>query len=187
MHRFDDPQREYRTLYVAEQRITCLRETLADLRPNARAIAEYTRLFGQADDLLVPVPRDWLEQHALARGRLEMDSGELVDIDDSSLRSRFEREYADLLDAHGMEHLDISEVRSGQRIVTQTLSRWLFDRGASGMRYGSSLDNLPCLALFEDRADLAEDGEPEPLTDLPSELLEVCRDFGLVLHRESTT
>ena len=45
-HRWDDPKREYRTLYCAEQQLTCLREVLADLRPNTKAIAELRKLFG---------------------------------------------------------------------------------------------------------------------------------------------
>jgi hypothetical protein len=39
-HRFDDPERRYRTLYCAQERITSLRETLATFRPGARAVAD---------------------------------------------------------------------------------------------------------------------------------------------------
>lgn len=45
-HRFDDPRREYRTIYCADEKQTCLREVLADLWPNRVALSEYERLFG---------------------------------------------------------------------------------------------------------------------------------------------
>lgn len=110
-HRFDDPERQYRTLYCAEHRITCLRETLATFRQNARVVAEYRALFGELPDAGA-VPREWLERHALAPGRIEIRDGELASVDDPALRHRFEREHVGLLVAHGMEHLDVSEVRS---------------------------------------------------------------------------
>jgi len=138
-------------------------------------------LFGGDPPHAGKVPADWLEQQAVARGRIEISRGRLQDVDEPGLRYGFEREYPKLLDAHGMEHLDISEVRSRQRAVTQAFSRWLFDRGAAGIVYRSNLDDLPCLALFEGRASLVAKGESEPLIQAPVELLEVCNEFGLSL------
>lgn len=178
-HRFDDPRRVYRTLYCAERRLTCFREVLADFRPDSRALDEMRRLFGGVPDTVGTVPPDWLEQQALASGRLEIFSGELVDIDDPPLRTELERKHADLLAAHGMDHLDISEVRSRNRQLTQALSRDLFDRGAAGLVFRSNLDDLPCVALFEGRAAVRLEGEAQPLTDIPVELLQVCEEFGL--------
>jgi hypothetical protein len=48
-HRFDDPRREYRTIYAADKKETCLREVLADLRPDKKAVAEFKKLFGDDD------------------------------------------------------------------------------------------------------------------------------------------
>jgi hypothetical protein len=86
-----------------------------------------------------------------------------------------------MLDAFGFEHLDISELRSRERIITRTLSRWCFDRGAAGIIYRSNLDNNRCVALFEGRASVDEDGTIEPLTAKPTELLSTCEEFGLSL------
>jgi hypothetical protein len=47
------------------------------------------------------------------------------------LRHRLEHEHASLLAAHEMDHLDISQVRSKDRIVTQTVGRSLYTRGTS--------------------------------------------------------
>lgn len=177
-HRFDDPGKQHRTLYCAQERTTCLRETLADLRPNARAVADFQRLFGKRP--IGEVTREWLEGHAFGSGRITVHEGEILSSDDLDLRRLFERRHADLLVEHGMEHFDITEVRSRSRIVTQTFGRFLFERGAAGISYHSNLDNLPCLALFESRAELTSDGEPEALSDLPDELFRVCKEFGLV-------
>lgn len=47
-HRFDDAQRRFRTLYLAEQSETALREVLADLRPNLAAQQRHIERFGPA-------------------------------------------------------------------------------------------------------------------------------------------
>src|SRR3954466_2256318 len=72
-HRFDDPEREYRTLYGARHRVTALREVLADLRPETRVRADFARF--QLDqgvpveELKVPareVTAAWRQTHELA-------------------------------------------------------------------------------------------------------------------------
>lgn len=169
-----------------------------------QAIHEYRELFGEVPFPVGTVPREWLERHALAAGRIALHGGELVNVDDPALRHDFERRHADLLRKHGMRHLDISELRSRYRQVTQALSRWLFDQGAAGILYRSNLDNLPCVALFEGRATVAAsdageadppdqillvpvpplsllERDPELLPRTPPELLQVCSEFGLTL------
>ena len=47
------------------------------------------------------------------------------------------------------------------------------------MRFGSNLDDRPCYALFEDRAELHGDGEPLELSPDLEPLRQVCDDFGL--------
>jgi len=67
-HRFDDPRREYRTLPCAEQAATCLREVLADLRPNARMRAEMAETVGpdrSVDSAAGLVSRELLAAHVL--------------------------------------------------------------------------------------------------------------------------
>lgn len=182
-NRFDDPLREYRTLYAADERLTALREVLADLRPNARAIADFRALFGEGAALpagLVTWP--WRKGHALAEGVVAPGRARLVDLDDVTVRRDLERDHAALLAEHGMSHLDIAEIRSRARPVTQGISRALYERGAAGVRFRSNVDDRPCLALFEGRARLDARGRPLPLTgDLP-ELLQVCDEFGLTLQ-----
>jgi hypothetical protein len=157
---------------------------LADLRPNAKAIAELRELFGDATPAVRDagvVGRELLEAHLLCPARAVGD-GDLCDIDaDIQLRHGLEHAHAALLSAHEMDHLDISQVRSKDRIVTQTVSRSLFTRGYAGVAFGSNLDDARCIAIFEGRAALVPDGEPLELTPELPQLLQVCAEFDLRL------
>jgi hypothetical protein len=81
-----------------------------------------------------------------------------------------------------MDHLDIGDVRSTVRRVTQAVAGSLFDDGAAGLFFRSRLDDQLCIALFEGRADLAPAGVPLPLTEPLPALLQVCSEFNLVLR-----
>lgn len=157
---------------------------LADLRPNAKAIAELRELFGERTPALGGVGEvgpEWREAHVLAPA-LALSGGELCDLDARlALRRELEHQLADLLVEHGMAHLDVTEVRSRDRIVTQSVSRELYERDYAGVRFGSNLDDRPCYALFEGRAELAPDGAPLALTLELRPLREVCRELGLTL------
>ena len=183
-HRWDDPEREYRTIYCAEDVLTCLREVLADLRPNAKAIAELKELFGDDTPALRgvgEVAAEWREAHLLCPAHAVSDH-EFCDLDaEVELRSELEHQLALLLAMHDMDHLDISEVRSRDRIVTQTVSRELYEHRYAGVRFGSNLDDRPCYALFEHRAELEGNGDPLELEPDVAPLRQVCDEFGLIL------
>jgi hypothetical protein len=155
---------------------------LADLRPNTAVLAEIEELFGRDAGLRAAagaVTAEWRAERVLAPAEMEAD-GELVDVDDPAMRAELEREHAALLTAHGMAHLDVSEIRSRTRAVTQAIGRALYERGA---RFGSNLDDQPCYALFEARGRLRPvAGEPplELSTDLAI-LRAVCDEYGLAL------
>jgi hypothetical protein len=183
-HRWDDPQRQYRTLYCAESELTCLREVLADLRPNAKAIAELKELFGDDTPALQgvgEVAAEWRDAHLLCPA-LAVSEHQFCHLDaDVQLRNALEREFAELLAEQDMEHLDIAQVRSRDRIVTQTVGRALYERYYAGVRFGSNLDDQPCYALFEGRAVLEANGDPLELTRDLEPLQQVCEEFGLEL------
>ncbi len=183
-HRWDDPERAYRTIYCAETALTCLREVLADLRPNAKAIAELKELFGDATPALRgvgEVAAEWRDAHLLCPA-LAAGPHEFCDLDaEVELRNELEHELALLLAMHDMDHLDISQVRSRDRFVTQTVGRALYERDYGGVRFGSNLDDRPCYALFEGRAELERSGDPLELSPDLEPLRQVCDEFGLRL------
>ncbi len=181
--RWDDPRREYRTLYCAARPETCLVEVLADLRPNTKMLAELAELMGESPELLQAagaVESRWRVLHALQAARPMLD-GELADVEELSLRSELERRYASLLAAHGIEHLNISEIRSRTRTITQTIGRHLYENGYAGVAFSSNLDSRPCFALFEGRAELQPLGEPLPMSGEHAILRAVCAQLGLRL------
>jgi hypothetical protein len=185
-HRFDDVRRRFRTIYCAEDPRTSLREVLADFRPKLSAIQAFTEVFGgDALDDLPPhlVTVSWREQHVLAPARAQL-YGPIIDLNEPQTRDELEKRHAALLAEHGLERLDLHEVTSRRRIVTQTIAADLFDdREAAGARFPSRLDGKPALALFEGRGELVATGEPIKLTDpAPAPLVEVCTEWGLTLE-----
>lgn len=185
-HRFDDGRRRFRTIYCAEDPRTALREVLADFRPKLSAIRAFVDAFGEgALDDFPPysVTASWREQHVLAPARAQLD-GPLVDLSEPHARDELAKRHAALLAEHGLEHLDLHEITSRRRIITQTIATDLFDRlEVAAVRFPSRLDGKPALALFEGRGELEAAGEPIELTDpAPAPLVEVCTEWDLALE-----
>jgi hypothetical protein len=185
-HRFDDAQHRFRSIYVAELAETALREVLADLRPKAAAIRRYVERFGPdaADDVpALTVTASWRQQHVLIQVHVVLD-GPLIDLCDADVRYEVELEHAALLDAHGMDHLDLSQITADKRPVTQTIAADLHDRrGAAGIRFPSRLDGNACVVVFEGRGGLEIVAEPVALTDpAPPALQTVCAGWRLALQ-----
>ena len=183
-HRFDDPRREYRTIYAADKKETCLREVLADLRPDKKAVADFKKLFGDDDSVECAgrVTRVWREKHILVQVEINISSGEMADIESApilaDLSSRLERE----LTARKLKRLDVARIRSQDRGLTRAASRLLHDDGHAGIDFRSRLDKVPCHALFEGRARLNQEGAAIPLSGRFPELLSVCAEYSLKLN-----
>ena len=124
----------------------------------------------------------WRDEHLLAPAEMTLD-GELIDLTDPAVRADLEQRHASLLIEHGLVHLDLHEITSRRRVVTQTIAADLFDRcNAGALRFPSRLDGQPALVVFEGRGELVEAGNPVALTDpAPEVLLAVCREWGLKL------
>lgn len=188
-HRFDDPDKNYRTLYCAEDPTTCLREVLADLRPNTKTRADFEQF--QLDQGVAPsliqrpaaeVSVSWREAHALAPARVSR-SGPLPNLNDRNLLERLADTHAALLTSYGMPQLDLSQITSKTRPVTQAISRDLFERGAAGLIFRSNQDSRHCIVLFEGRARLEPAGRAVPMSENHPALLRVCSEYGLILRQ----
>ncbi len=174
-NRFDDLRQRFGTLYCALVPETALREVLADLRPDAAAIARYIQIHGPeaARDIpAAPVTANWRRRHVLAPARMEL-TGPILDLTDPDQRHEIERRHAQLLAEHAMSHLDMHEITTPRRVLTKTIAADAFDRlGIAAIRFASRLDGLPCYALFEGRGHLVAAGDVLALTDPPPEALE---------------
>lgn len=159
---------------------------LADLRPDMETLAEIHALFGPDQRLLASagaVTAAFRRERVLAPATLVLDGADatagLVDVDDPAVRAGLEREHAPMLAEHGLRHLDMAEIRSRTRVVTQRIARTLYERGAAAIKFGSNLDDRPCYAVFEARGRLLAAGDPVELAaDLP-DLVTVCAEYGL--------
>jgi hypothetical protein len=184
-HRFDDVHHRFRTLYCAELPETCLREVLADFRPNLAAMRRHIQRYGPeaAEDFAPqPVTAQWRRQHILVPVVMQLD-GPLIDLTEVTTRQDIEDRHVDLLVEHGMEHLDLHEITTSRRVVTQTIAADLFDRGASAVRFPSRLDGNACIAFFEGCVAVCSAGSAIPLTDPPPEpLTNVAEQWGLSIE-----
>ena len=188
-HRFDDIHRRFRTLYCAELAETCLREVLADFRPNLAAQRRHIERYGPeaAEDFAPkPVTAQWRMQHVLIRAVVRLD-GPFIDLTDVRTRQEIEHRHLQLLLEHDMQHLDLHEITTSRRAITQTIAADLFDRGASAVRFPSRLDGNACVALFEGRGTASPAADHIALTDPPPKpLTDVTAPWGLVLEPAPT-
>jgi len=161
--------------------VTALRETLQDLRPDTRTRADYQSLFGVEPPTPI-VSRQWRADRRIARARIAAECDEVVDLEDLGVRRRLEERHAALLAAHGMRHLDLSELRSDQRIVTQTIALELRAEGKAGVAYNSKLDGERCIAIFEGRTSITRYGSHRQIAADDPDLLAAITRWGLIIE-----
>jgi len=75
-----------------------------------------------AQELAVqPITAAWRREHILAPVRLRLDSP-IYDLTDVPQRHRIEERHVDLLLEHDMRHLDLHEITTSRRVVTQAIA-----------------------------------------------------------------
>jgi hypothetical protein len=185
-HRFDDVDQRFRSTYAARYQETALREVLADLRPNTAAVARYVAIFGdEALEDLEPeqITAAWRRRNVLAPARVVPNDVAVVDLTEPAQTREVELAHAQLLAEHGMDHLDLHEITTRRRIVTQTIASDVYRLGAGVIRFASSRDGRPCFAILEGNAALEQTGDYIPLTDpAPNALAVVAEEWGLTLE-----
>jgi hypothetical protein len=92
-------------------------------------------------------------------------NGHIVDLTDLPTLRGIEIAHADLLVEHQLAHVDLHEITTSRRVVTQTIAGYLYDRGAAAVKFASKLDGQDCFALFESRGTVNSAGEISSLTD----------------------
>jgi hypothetical protein len=120
---------------------TCLREMLGDYRPNAGAVQRFIERYGPeaaADVPSEPVTAKWRQQNVLVPAVLGLN-GHIVDLTDSPTRRVIEIAHADLLVEHQLAHVDLHEITTSRRVVTQIIAGYLYDRGAAAVKFASKV------------------------------------------------
>ena len=148
-NRFDDPDATYRVLYASSQRLGCFVETMARFRIDPTLLAELAQIEG-ADDYcpLGEVPMEWVEKRIMG---LATTDKEYADVCSSEWISRLRKLLAIHLQKFGVEEFDASVLQqTAPRILTQFVSRIVFNGGFAGIyyrsKYGHDIENW---ALFE--------------------------------------
>jgi hypothetical protein len=185
--RFDDPLKEYRTLYCARHQSVALRESLQQFRHSTETLSKLKSVYGAVYGAVgVPpakVPDDWRAAHVLAPARIRLAPGsELVGYEEPGLLRTLEEGFAEFLDSQKITSLDIPALRSKDRIVSQLFGRFLYSQGYAGIVFESGIPpGGASVALFEGRAWLEATGPARPLSASLSTLRTVCGEFGLAL------
>ena len=76
--RFDDPLKEYRTLYCARYQSVALRETLQQFRRTTASLSKLKQLLAEAVLPPVGVPRGWRAKRVLAPAHIRLIAGDLI-------------------------------------------------------------------------------------------------------------
>lgn len=164
-------------------------ETLGVLRPAAGVAlpaADDDHRFMNAG----AVPADWRETRAIFElapgGRDELP--QFVDLADLQTRTALREPLHKFLKPMGIDHIDVPEVTSPNRVATRTLARVIYsaqdDQGDhiyGGIRYVSRYDPQEiCWAIFDHYP--VEVVRQSPIEVADTVLLGVAQDLGLTVH-----
>lgn len=184
--RFDDPKREFRTLYAAESRLEPFIELLAPFRPSPEVIAALGAVSNATDERFEVgvIPSDWARKRCVRAFRLGPSQCWL---DLRSLQTREALRYllAEDLVRLGLNDLDVSDTRGRRRELTQLISRFAYEAGYSGLVYRSRFDDdICCWAIFEG-AEIQPIGVIEPILPTDPDLLLAAKLFKLELESQA--
>jgi hypothetical protein len=189
-NRWDDPQSEYRVLYASSHRLACFMETLGRFPADPKVVEGLDAIEleeGEVDHGLAPgeLPlRAWLQGRRIATATVE---GEFAAVGTSRSLALLHTRVAHLLPEFGLEELDASAIRTGNRALTQRVSAIIFEcstpageRQFDGIhylsRYGDEFQNW---AIFEPGA--IDSDRPEQIEPDDPDLIEAARRLGIKL------
>lgn len=189
-NRWDDPESEYRVLYASTQRLGCFMETLGRFPadPKVKAGLDDIELEpGELEHAVGPgvvVVADWVARRRLGRGVV---AGTFAAVGTSTSLAYLHNQMTDVLGEFGLEELDGAAIRTGNRKLTQQISRLVFECSTSSglrqfdgiqylSRYGDEFDNW---AIFEPGT--IEPQAHEPISSDDPDLQEAARRLSLTL------
>ena len=178
--RFDDPAGEYRVLYAGQRR-TCFLETLAPLRPSVETLAAMHAVTG-TDEPVPPavVPPDWYQKRAVATLHL-LPGQRWLDVRATETLEALRLEFAEELVRWGISDLDLSDLMSRDRRLTQAISRWAHERGYQGVVYASRLESGANLWAIFEGAQFEAVGVAQPILPDDPDLVAAAHTFGLAI------
>lgn len=178
-------------LYASTDIEGCYREVLARMRP-ARGMVDLDEDNSNAFMAAGQLPASWRENRR--RFALAVDSDlPFVDVEQQVTWNAIEATPGALPPFDPKKddgHLDIGDIRGGDRRLTQRIARWAYDEESidgkpryAGIRYMSRTGNFECWAIFQRPAVQVVEVRPAGEIDINDpDLSRVCRAFELTPH-----
>ncbi|MDB5071079.1 MAG: hypothetical protein JWM87_2190 [Candidatus Eremiobacteraeota bacterium] len=141
-HRWDDPQREFRSLYTASSSLGAFIETLQDLRPNLAFLASLNDLELEPGDELPPYEKldaAYFDNLYACEIVVETQQAPFVDVLDMTLIAVARDHLGDLATRLGMRAVDASAMLGPDREFTQAIAREIWLSGYAGVTAPSVL------------------------------------------------
>ncbi len=199
--RWDDPEGNFRTLYVADRLLGCLLEVLADFRPDLGLVGELDEITGDDQDDQYPtaeagtLPLDYLAPRCAGAALM---SGIFVDVRQPDTIAALRRRFGVLAASLGFPDLDAATIKSNApRTLTQRMSSWFYSLSSprvDGVTFSSRHgDELQLWAIYEQPADdnagshTLADHVPVELDKNTPALTEAMRIHGLRWSDSSPT
>jgi hypothetical protein len=164
-------------------------ETIARFRPSVQTLARLEQV--EDDDPVDPslfdnsIPADWRFKRRI--GWIQLESAlRFVDVHNASTITQLRISLAGLLDHFGLSELDLSDITSQNRRLTQEIARFVYEQEDeigrpmfAGVRYMSRLhQDWECWAMFHDRMKVTQQHVGAIYPDDPG-LLEAAEALGL--------
>jgi RES domain len=208
-NRFDDPtankgnppEKRFRAIYCATQRLATFGETLARFRVSAKVLAGLDAIEDEEspnealagaidpeDRTRGLVSADWRWKRRICHTMLDAAT-QYVDIGDHDTMQYLRIELAPLAAEYKIGDVDLSALTSQQRPFTQYSARQIYtltdghgNSLCAGIRFVSRLDSKwECWALFDDRF-THESGFPANIDADDVDLLTIARSFRLTVE-----
>lgn len=133
------------------------------------------------------IPRDWRDRRIAVRASFAK-ARPFVDVEAAGTRKALSNELTWLLDAIGLDDIDVAAIRSSDRRLTRWVSQFVYQarfdypsREYSGVRFSSRLnDDWELWAVYEDVQ--FEEQERRPVLIQDDALRAVATEFELNLH-----
>lgn len=191
--RWDDPEGNFRTLYVADRLLGCLLEVLADFRPDLGLVTELDAITMDEQDDEYPtaepgtLPNDYLAPRCAGAALM---SGAFVDVRQPETIAALRRRFGSLAASLGFPDLDAATIKSNApRTLTQRASSWFYSLTSprvDGVTFSSRHgDELQLWAIYEQpaedtaRSHALADYVPVELDKRTPALTEAMRIHGL--------
>lgn len=186
--RYDDPDRTWRTLYLAGDAYGAWVEVLGRFRPHDDLAAALEDITDEAHDPSpIPagrVPLSWLSSRRVAHASI---TGRFADVGDPDTLRWLAARLPEILARRGVRDLDLSAATGPQRELTQAIARELHLHAETHVlaypsRHG---ETIRCYAAFETDGDLP-DIQPVGASQGPSiEADDHALERAMQLHRLS--